>query len=220
MNGEKLYQMLHRDVLDETQRMTGGSYSACGTLTHALALENFFEHRGELEAALKAEGDTRLGTLLLDYLAIAQGLGFEILSHYPFKRCGYGSVLGAEEDFFILWRAGILLVLDTFGGKGVNAASIYYNWKPHAKGDLAYGLGSGHCDGNGIVIGHRDVREGLKTHLLVMEKLGAFLPNWVERPFLWLLHHGDTKVFNFSSEKINEKRILELPEEARKAISP
>jgi hypothetical protein len=220
VNEKKLHDLIHRDVLDETQKLTGGSYAAAGTLTHALAMENFLEHRRDLNAALQSAGDTRSQMSTMDYLAVVRQVGFEIVSHYPFKGCGYGDVPNVDEDFFVLWRAGILLVFDTFGGESVNSASFYYNWKPHAKDDWTYGLGSGHCDENGIVIGHQDAREGLKTHLSLMEKLGTFLPNWGERPFMWLLHHGDTKVLNFDSDKINEERIALLPEAVKKAISP
>jgi hypothetical protein len=57
---------------------------------------------------------------------------------------------------------------------------------------------------------------------MIIDKLkrnGEFLPKWVERPFLWLLHHGDTQG-EYDYDEINEERISKLPKHVIDAITP
>ena len=47
---------------------------------------------------------------------------------------------------------------------------------------------------------------------------GVFLKEWKKQPFLWLLHHGDTKVEGYNYEEINQKRLNLLPDYVKKCI--
>ena len=75
-------------------------------------------------------------------------------------------------------------------------------------------------DTSGIKSGHSDGREALRHGLAKLEKAGEILPVWVDRPFLWLLHYGDTKIPGYNYEAINNERIAMMPEWVREMITP
>lgn len=69
-----------------------------------------------------------------------------------------------------------------------------------------------------IWVGYHDCREAIKNNINLMLKNGVFLKEWKKQPFLWLLHHGDTKVEGYSYEEINQKRLNLLPDYVKKCI--
>jgi len=69
-----------------------------------------------------------------------------------------------------------------------------------------------------IYAGHHDCREAVKHNISKFLENGTFLKTWKERPFLWLLHHADTKDKGFDHEKINQERIAMLPQDVQDAI--
>jgi hypothetical protein len=88
-----------------------------------------------------------------------------------------------------MWSAaeGLLLRAESYSAwNSVNSVDVYYNLRTdkfpsRSSGGFANGAFVGHCDG----------REGLRHHLAECRKIGAFLPQWVKRPFLWLLTYMD-----------------------------
>lgn len=71
-----------------------------------------------------------------------------------------------------------------------------------------------------VFVGSCDCREALRFRTAKLEQEGTILPVWEFRPWLWLLHHGDTKVEGYDHKKITAERIAMLPEYVRKAITP
>lgn len=67
-----------------------------------------------------------------------------------------------------------------------------------------------------IFSGYIDCREAFCHQINKLKMNGTILPKWEFVPFLWLLHHEDTKV----PKKINKERIAMLPEHVRNAITP
>lgn len=66
--------------------------------------------------------------------------------------------------------------------------------------------------------GHHDCREALRHHLALLRKWGTFVKPWVGDMFLWLLHHGDTKVEGYDVDAINKQRIGMLPKAVQEVI--
>ena len=69
-----------------------------------------------------------------------------------------------------------------------------------------------------VWVGHHDCREAIKNNINLMIENGVFLKEWKKQPFLWLLHHGDTKVEGYNYEEINQKRLNLLPDYVKKCI--
>lgn len=64
-----------------------------------------------------------------------------------------------------------------------------------------------------IYSGYHDCRESLIWNIERLEQNGTFVPKWKKNPFLWLLHHKDTKDENYDYKQINKERIAMLPKE-------
>lgn len=76
------------------------------------------------------------------------------------------------------------------------------------------------ADTRWVKFGDLDCRQGLIFQLNTMLKYGEFLEKWIRRPFLWILHHMDTKDEKYDYEAINKERISLFPQEIIEAISP
>jgi len=72
-------------------------------------------------------------------------------------------------------------------------------------------------DGESVWVGDHDSREGVRHKINALREIGAFLPQWRERPFMWLVHHNEN---SDNYEQITEERIARLPEHVRNAITP
>jgi len=68
-----------------------------------------------------------------------------------------------------------------------------------------------------IYSGHHDCREALKFNINNLAQHGKFAKDWIEQPFLWLLHYGD-KSDSDNYKKINKKRINMLPDDIKNII--
>lgn len=69
-----------------------------------------------------------------------------------------------------------------------------------------------------VWVGHHDCREALKNNINLMVNNGTFLKKWKKQPFLWLLHHGDTKIENYDYAQINQTRLNLLPDWVKECI--
>lgn len=183
--------------------------------------EEYLAHAAKInalkDAAMFLTGDSSFSNEVTQYLNIAKSIGFKIVLDLPFETKDAFDETPRKERFFILWRTdGILLVFDTFGGNSVNGGHFYYNWVPN---EGAHDVtSSGGMINDKTWAGDHDCRQGLKFHIRQLEKNGKFLPKWEGRPWLWLLHHGDTSTNNFNREKITAERIAMLPPEVQEAI--
>lgn len=236
MENDDLKKSLRFDSLSEAEKITGKSYKEDES-TVRLGMALMLENNKIKNALLEESGDTKFTNSVEDYLSIAKSIGFEVVLIEPFT-----SKDGIEENLYILWNKelGILLKFDSFtfgddgswakAGKevpppGVNGGNFYYNikLKPYKERESRCTSGGGfYNDGNDytdIWIGSHDCREGLKHHINLLKENGEFLPNWVERPFLWLLNYCDTKG-EYDYNAINQERITKLPQHVIEAISP
>lgn len=213
-------KLLNFDALDAAEVVTGKSYkddektANMGLFLHAAA--------GKAKAEmLTAAGDTSLRNGLADYLRIIAAEGFEQMLRLPFTAKGYRDEPDRAEELHVHYHRadGILLVFDTYRTNGVNGGHFFYNWRRKEGGSFGV-VSSGHGRPDGIWAGHHDCREALRYHIRRLREEGSFVTPWVERPFLWLLHHGDTKVEGYNYKAINAERIAMLPEDVRAALGP
>ena len=173
-----------------------------------------------LNDLLKLNDDTTLMNTLEDYLRIIKDEGFEIVSKIDFIN-DYES--HDKESLFIAWhKDGILLVFDTYRGKDINGGHFYYNWKPNPDEKEWFYYTSSGCFNKDLktYIGSHDAREALRFHINQLREHGTFLSQWIERPFIWLLHFMDTRGDKYDYPAINEARISVLPDHVKKAITP
>lgn len=220
LNDKQIEKILKRDALDETEKMTGSSYSD-SPFTQQMALLNHLEAVAHREAAMLLTGDTAFSNKLDYYMKAASSIGFKKVLELPFAVKSDWDERPRNETYFIFWRDGILLSFDTYSSDHVNGGNFYYNWKGDRSKNHGILSSGGAAEDTSIWVGSHDCREGLKFHIRQLEQAGEFMKKWVERPFLWLLHHGDTandKVYDH--ESINAKRIAMLPREVREAITP
>lgn len=158
-----------------------------------------------------------------EFIEALEGLGFQKVLQQDIPNDEWGD--GKLDQYYIFWRNGILLTFDTYwGGKSVNSANAYFNYKRRGEKGRLRGCG-GHVAESipnsknyDIYIGSRDAREGLRLFIEEAEQNGEFLQTWIQRPFLWLLHYMDEKVEGYDYKAINATRIAQLPEEVQNSI--
>lgn len=218
-NARQINDALHFDPLAEAERVTGSLYK--GSMeTIELGVMLMQTHGVKKKQMLEANDDTTLSNKLDRYLRIVGEEGFREILKVPFtspssqkKECLY--VMYHDSD-------GILLVFDTYGGDHVNGGKFYYNIRlePKASGHRVTSSGSYRQVGDGYVwVGDHDCREALRHHITQLRAHGEFVKEWVEQPFLWILHHGDTTFEDYDYEMINSERIAMLPIEVQRSIS-
>jgi hypothetical protein len=66
--------------------------------------------------------------------------------------------------------------------------------------------------------GDHDCGEALKHNINKLLENGVLVKKWKKQPFLWLLHHMDTKEEGYNCEEINKQRIAKLPIEVQELI--
>lgn len=214
-------ELLNYDPLADAENQTGKSYKEDNHTT-ALGILLGMDHNMRLRSALEDNDDTHYGIPFADVIRIFRSEGFEVVAHRPFT-----SRDGEVEAFIILWNpAGILATMESYDGRTLNSAKIYYNLEV-PNGETYSNVVSSGClytpaydEGLYILVGYHDVREGLRHKLGRLRAAGTFLPNWVERPFLWLLCYTDQDEEDYDYEAINESTIAGLPEAVRRAITP
>ena len=100
----------------------------------------------------------------------------------------------------------------------------YYNLKLRNPKDFWNIVSTGHITEDNILIGSHDAREAIRHKIKELREYGEFITPWVEKPSLWLIHHGDEQIDGSYDEKsikwdnIMEKRIEQFPEHVKKAI--
>jgi hypothetical protein len=170
--------------------------------------------------------------LFIDYVAMFQEDGFEVVRETKFSRTG-----GVEEDHVIMWHRaeGILATAESYRGTSLNDAHVHYNidFDPDRveRGEVTPWslISSGMFDldeydaGRRLWVGHHNGRSGIRGNLARLRSAGTFQAVWKQRPYLSLLTSGDWRTIgmNFKeSDALREQIISELPEHVRTAITP
>ena len=220
---DELDQLLAFDALDTAEKLVGQDGNAALSLGLALQMHKSAVLREELEA----RGDTLLSNELGRYLGIVQDLGFEPVLSLPFEGRSWDGEAPPPETFHVLaHRDGMLLAFDTFGTTAVNGAKVWYNWRPR-DAEVGWSMTSSGGYHNwdpekrtGIWAGDHDAREALRHKIQRLRDNGELLARWQKRPFLWLLHHMDTKPEGYDHNVINQARIALLPAWVQQMITP
>lgn len=184
---------------------------------------------------LKSIGDTVFNMDWLAYCELIETFGFGLMME-DFSPDG-----GKAIRIYYHEKDGLLLVADSYLGS-INAARVYYNWKPNVKskkdwtdpntaelvnfwevvssGGFYY---PGHIRSEIpedvllpawdeiIWSGNHDAREALGFNLRRLRENGTFIPEWKERPYLWLMggwETGDKDKYG----SIIKDRIKRLPQ--------
>lgn len=74
----------------------------------------------------------------------------------------------------------------------------------------------------GVWVGDHDGREGIINALEGLQTVGEFLPEWIQQPFLWLVHYGEFRTIERDASISSHKRgdVLEQLSQARIAKLP
>ncbi len=232
MENSEIKKVLTTDSLRDAEVITGKSYKEDKT-TESIGFMLHMENSQKKREMLESLGDTTFSNELHHYLGILGGFGFEVVLKEPFINEDK-----ITEHLFVLWHDeySILLTFDTHtwsnsdgsftknGGTvpppSVNGGDFYYNIKFNADVKRHDFTSSGGMRDNDIWVGNHDCREAVKFHISQMADNGTFQKQWVERPFLWLLHYMDRKVEGYDSDKNNAERIAKLPQRVIDAITP
>jgi hypothetical protein len=212
---DEIDRLLKFDPLDAAERALGRDNPDSMELGFMLHVD----HNRRKREALEKLGDTTFSNTVERYRAIITLMGFELALELPFVARGYdASDPDREERYFIYaHRDGLLLCFDTYNGRMVNGASVYYNWIPHSTTDRWGYTSSGRFEGYvdrsnpGVWCGDHDAREALRHKIQGLRSAGELLPRWRHRPWMWLLHHQDTKDPNYDHKAITESRIRMCP---------
>ncbi len=208
---DNLDELLGFDPLQEAEIMTGRSYKhdiATSSIGLLLAVDNN-QKKKEL---LKANEDSYYGMEFAEFVVLMDSMGF--------KSVASGFIPNSEDEWFIDWKDGILVVYDSFRGS-LNGAKAFFNYLPASDNSYRGGFSGTAVEGpNGknVWCGDFDAREGFKHRLDNYRDTGIFMKKWIRQPFLWLLHYGDTKVAGYDFDEINQQRIAMFPTEVQEAI--
>lgn len=219
-NTERIEEILRFDALSAAEALTGKNYKD-DEFTSMLGMMLQIKNSAAKTELLQKEEDTCYANSLQQNLQVIENEGFQL--------CASGKFLSSsgddskEEEWRIYWRGGILVFLDSFRGN-LNHGNAYFNLLFHEKPPFGSTIFSGYWkrteEGKLIACGHIDIREGFRHRLSAFENEGQFLSKWDETPFLWLLHHMDTKIDGYDYEAINQQRIALLPTEVQQSITP
>lgn len=222
---DDLDKLLKFDPLDTAEKITGVSTADAelqGFENPAMAVGFVLmqENAAAKEEWLTELDDTSFHNKLERYQRIIEKFGFEQVLADNFT-----SKWDNHENYFIYaHRKGLLLSFDTFNQTSVNGGKVYYQWRPSVPLDETHGCRSSGCfenyDTDPVWIGDHDCREALIHNLNKLNNRGEFVSPWIKRPFLWLLHHGDTEAENYDYKEINETRIERLPQWVKDFIGP
>ena len=205
----RMDRLLAADALDMAEKITGNSYQedeGTGFLGMALHMKLGEEKR----KLLKEANDTCYGMKIGEFSAILIMNEFEKVLTIPFMGTGYGDE-PVQEYLYFFWNKekSILVRFDTFGGS-VNSSTAYFNWYEY-EGQSHYMPINGGGKDKRFLGTSIDTREGFIRYIERMEMAGEFLKEWIENPFLWLLHYMDTKEEGYDYKAINAERIIQLP---------
>lgn len=208
---DSIAKALTTDPLAEAEHLTGRSYKDDGE-TMRLGFAIGMLHNEHKESLLQQGSDSYYNMPFAGQLDLFADLGFAEVYRETFAGTD------GAETYVILWHPeGILATCESYGTRR-NAAKIYYNYR-HQSGGYPGAVASGGGMNDGVWIGDHDAREGIRHNLDALRSEGAFLSDWVERPFLWLLNYSETKG-DYDYAAINAAKIARLPEPVRRSISP
>lgn len=207
MNNTELLEVLHIDPLGVAEGLTGTSYKEDED-TQWLGFGIMQEKNSLVKAELLRRDDTVFFNDLDRYERIITHYGFEQVLDVPFTS------RDVEEHLYAYWHPyGLLLHFDTYKGVRVNGGKVQYCWKPaDPDANNWWRLTSSGGFYSGVWVGHHDCREALIFNLENLFANGEFVNPWPALPFMWLLHHGDTKIEGYDYKAITDERIALLPE--------
>lgn len=202
-----------RDPLAEAEKITGISYKDSDTVT-LLGMSIMQDIQEKKKAAAHINFDSHFSMTLEEYIKVIERIGFKKIYEREFE----GTY--SKDTLFVYWfkEKSILLKFDSHGGDRINGGNFYYNIKPNDIGNFTARSSGGLRDG--IWAGSHDCREAIKHHIEMLSEQGTFLTQWVESPFLWLLHYMDSKVKGYDYKAINKQIIDQFPQEVKDAITP
>jgi len=207
--------LMEFDPLAEAEKIVGEK-SPCAIGLGFLFMQN---QRRQLAELLTVLGDSYMQIKYHDFVAL--------LGRNKFVRVYSEQFIGYDEQaeqYSVWWRPdGVLITAESYDGR-LNSSNVYYNWRTELQPGAAFqftssGTWHGPVDGPGVWVGHADGREGLFTHLKALQENGAFLPAWVDQPFLWFLNYMETKDPNYDYEAINNRKIAQFPVDVQAAIT-
>lgn len=204
----------NQDPLADAELISGKSYKEDESVAN-LGLMLQIRKSAAVKQIAESMQDTYFSAPLSTYDKVFKELGIEQVFSISF----YSESSKQLEFFNIHWGRGILFVYDTYwGGSKINGGNFYFNWKPKVEKKWPKVHFSGGFNEKLTLVGYHDIRCPLKLTIGDMEEEGYFLEKWEEKPFLWLLHHQDTKDKDYKYELINVERMKLLPQYVQKAI--
>lgn len=214
---DKIGEALRFDAFGVAEDLTGESYKT-DKGTSAIGMGLFFENNRQKEDLLRGSDDSFFNMDFVGQMAVFGKLGFEPVWHEEFD----GS--HTYPDFYsILWHPdGLLATCESYGIGSRNSAKVYYNYK-HPDVYFDWKLKSSGRYVGDVWVGDHDAREGVRYNLDAMRAEGEFLSVWVERPWLSLVNYAEGRAEGQTMEErkaITERKISELPEHVRRAITP
>lgn len=166
-------------------------------LTQIVAMDIATKIGDSLEAAFREGQDTYLGMPYSDALNVADRLGFEEPTVFPF---------GLEEHYTVIpHRDGLLLAIETYRGTRVARMSLYYNWLPRGTSPV-----------RSVDL---SITGGMIAMIGLLSRNGRFLSPWVSRPFVHLTHRNDT-TDPVARAMLTALRVVSLPHWAKEMITP
>jgi len=225
---DRIRKAIAFDPLDEAEKQTGKSYKTDND-TAMLGFKLMQSNTQEINSLLKRSDDSCYSHSVGDYLRIVRDIGFEKLYHDYFV-----NKYGKTNQYFLLFHRelAILMVIDTFSSgfdpsDSINRSDMYFNWEPNSEANRRKGTSSGHFhkDSNRYIwIGNNDSRLAIRNQIEELKEYGTFVNPWIERPHLYLYHHGDKKDSSHStleeSKNMTKTRLEYLPEDVIAIISP
>lgn len=221
MTENLLKKSLRFDALDAAETLTGERVDAGGAAL-GLGLMLLQKNSALKKALLTDRDDTIDGDLVERFTRIIEANGFEKVFELPFT-CSTGD---RDEAFFIYaHRDGLLLKFDTYDGARINSGNVYYNWEPDPETKDRFEFTSSgsfviHEPDRKVWAGDHDAREALIFKIDQLRANGKFVTPWVEAPFLWLLHHEDSKQPDYDHHAINAARLAAAPQWVRDFVGP
>ncbi len=220
------------DAFALAEEVSGVSYkkeTELGKKTAMLGLDYHLDLVKRRDDTVKKIDDTTFSGKLVDYIRVAQEEGFEKVLEIPFTKSDEwnGKTRIIKEKYFIFFnkKDGILLAFDTYNGDSVNGGSLYYNIILKEKASFNCLNSSSPCEINGVkfLTGHHDCRYGIRSIVNGLRENCNLLNNWLERPHLFLVHHGETSSSyetGFDYAQLTNQKILKLPQHVQDAITP
>lgn len=198
-------RILNFDPLLGAEKVTGKSYKE-DPETQGLGFLLLQESAQRKKDELMIREDTYWSMPFHDAVQLVLDLGFEpVYAQVLPDNSKYGD--GHPVHFYMYWRKGVLLKLESFGSKDsergltVNMAHMEYNWM-QADGSTPWcpvggssswtrttpGFDGELEDDPWVMTGDKDVREGLKHYLDILHSSGIVPEEWHYTPRVISLH--------------------------------